>query len=294
MQSRDDFRAAFADLLERLTLGPLQHCEKIDSAPSDTYLTGILWPRGSVADPEDDDSMAPGEGADPEADGAVPGYRAIKPCSIGVTFSVGIDMDVVVSLGTTARYVPKEADAVPAPEGEGDTGSRRKRPAIAWHHQTLGYRLELRGGGPAASWSCQDFTDESGRKVTDNGVTVHLKRRVEGETATWTATLINSSHETEDPGLRDSSCLFQSQLVIEVSGDASDCLIRPRRRARSASTDSDTLTGRLIYRSAVEYAVGHGIAIDWNDGPATGVSSVRTSWLPRHSVSGTCPGVSCA
>lgn len=289
MQSRDDFRAGLADLLERLTFGPLQPGERIDSAPSDTYLTGILWPRGSVADPEDDDSMASGEDADPESDGAVPGYRAIKPCSIGVTFSVGIDVDVVVSLGTTARYVPKEADAAPVPEGEGETGSRRKRSAIAWHHQTLGYRLELRGGGPAASWSCQDFIDGGGRKVTDNGVTLHLKRRVDGEIATWTVTLINSSSETEDPGLRDTSCLFQSQLVIEVSGEAADRLIRPRRRARSASTDSDTLTGRLIYRSAVEYAVGHGIAIDWSDGPATGVSSVRTSWLPRHSVSGTDP-----
>jgi len=289
MQSRDDFRAGLADLLEQLTLGPLQSGEKIDASPSDTYLTGILWPRGSLADPQDDDAIVPGEDSDPEGDGGIPGYRAIKPCSIGLSFSVGARVDLVVSLGSTARYRPEEPDLSVAKDGASEPPSRRQRPAVAWRHQTLGYRLLLKGDGPAGASSHNEFTGSSDQPVNDSHVTVHVKRRVDADVATWTITLINSAPESDDPTLRDSACLFQAQIIVEAAGEGPDRLIRPRRQARSAAPDADTLSNRLIYRKAVEYAAGHSIAVEWDSGVPKGIASVRTSWLPRHVVSATDP-----
>ncbi|WP_218177204.1 helicase-related protein [Pseudomonas gingeri] len=137
--------------------------------------------------------------------------------------------------------------------------------------------------------SFNDFTDKVGLAVKDSQVTVHVKRRVKADLATWTVTLINSALESDDPVLRDSSCLFQSQIVVNVAGEGAGGWIRPRRQTKPVAPDSDALSNQLIYRKALEYAVGHGIAVEWDDEVPAGVASVRTSWLPRHAVHGTDP-----
>lgn len=289
MQTKDDFRTGLADLIEKLTLGPLSVGETIDSAPVDTYLTGILWPRGVSAGAENDEPLAPDEESDLQFDAGVPGYRAMRPCSIGLSFTVGADVDLLVSLGSTARYKPEELSS----GAEGDRGAQvstqRKRPNLKWHHQKLDYQLSLPGGGPAGSRSFNEFVDRAGGHVKDHLLTVHVKRRVDVDLATWTVTLINSATESDDTTLRDSICLFQSQILVSVVGGIGDRLIRPRRQTKPIAPDSDTRSNQLIYRKAVEYAAGHGIAVEWDDEPFAGVSSVRTSWLPRHVVHGTDP-----
>ena len=47
------FREEFSELLEKLTCGPLEPSEVIESSPSDTYLTGILWPSGVATEVAD-------------------------------------------------------------------------------------------------------------------------------------------------------------------------------------------------------------------------------------------------
>ena len=64
-----------------------------------------------MLDPSEDDEE---DGATSDQDGGtrlgVPGYRAIKPCSIGLTFAADAEATVVVSLSTTARYIAVETD----------------------------------------------------------------------------------------------------------------------------------------------------------------------------------------
>ncbi|MFX6258780.1 hypothetical protein ABTF80_22245, partial [Acinetobacter baumannii] len=68
--------------------------------------TGVLWPKDSTLDSLEDD----GEG-DPLSDGSlgaaeftIPGYRAIRPCSIGITCIIESGASIEVSLAGTARY----------------------------------------------------------------------------------------------------------------------------------------------------------------------------------------------
>jgi hypothetical protein len=124
---QDEVRAALAAAASGLLMGPLRSDEVIESAPIDTYLTGILWPRGAPVDGIDDDAGLD-SGSDPASgvETAVPGYRAIRPCSIGITFAVGAGATVIISLGETSRYVPadigqsdrmQDTDAKPEPTG---------------------------------------------------------------------------------------------------------------------------------------------------------------------------------
>lgn len=292
MKNRDDFRGGLVDLFDRLACGPLAEAEVIESAPGDTYLTGILWPRGTDHEAGDDEGIVAGEADDPDGDGEVPGYRAVKPCSIGITFTVAENADVDVDLGTTARY---KAESAPAPP-EGDStvhvgnGRRRSmRPAVVWRHARLGYRLTLPGGQAAGTYRLNEFLRPDGTRVQDRDVCLHVRRRVAGNEATLTLTLINMAAEAEDPSLRDAACLFQARIQVSARVGQARATIVPRRQVHSGASDADALSNLLIYRDAVEYAVGHGISVEWPEPASPGVEWIRTAWLPRHHVPGTDP-----
>lgn len=292
MKNHDDFRSGLVDLFDRLACGPLAEAELIESAPGDTYLTGILWPRGTDHEAGDDEGIVAGEADDPDGDGEVPGYRAVKPCSIGITFTVAENADVDVDLGATARYKPESA---PAP-AEGDStvhvgnGRRRSmRPAVVWRHARLGYRLTLPGGQAAGTYKLNEFFRPDGSRLQDRDVCLHVRRRVAGNEATLTLTLINMAAEAEDASLRDAACLFQAQIQVSARIGQARATIVPRRQAHSSASDADALSNLLIYRDAVEYAVGHGISVEWPQPVSSGVEWIRTAWLPRHHVPGTDP-----
>lgn len=270
-----ELRSEILDLASGLLLGPLTADEAIPSAPVDTYLTGILWPEGQTLDAlEDDQDDGAASENDGETDAAVPGYRAIRPCSFGVTLATDASVPVVVGLGTTARY--RRVEGEPA-----ETGGR---PVVTWRRQELGYSTTIAPGG-AATWSIHDFDGPAG-PVFDPSVELHIRRRMAGDQQVLTLSLINRSLETED-SFRDELCLFQTMLsagAVTASGEGG---IRPRAVPPPAGADDDAKAAVLLYRHAVEYAVGHGIGVRWEPGSTGGgIASVETAWMPALAVKG--------
>ena len=258
-----------------LLVGPLADYETIPSPPADTYLTGILWPEGEPLSPVEDEQQdgAP-ENDDGETDVGVPGYRTVRPCAIGITFAADADATIVVSLGTTARYVRVDRELS---EGRGQ--------GRHWRRVPLDYRYEVPAGGPRA-WRTHEFLDRAGATVNDPDVCLHVRRRTAGARQVVTATLINQASEA-DGRSRDERCLFQSGLRIRALARGGGGAIRPRPAVVSASADEDTRSAALLYRNVVEYAVGHGIAAEWQPSAAMRVDGVATTWLPAASVKGT-------
>jgi hypothetical protein len=274
--TRADFTAArsgIVDLAQGLLLGPLQPDETLTSPPLDTYLTGILWPEGEkLAAIEDENADGVAGAADGEEESGVPGYRTMRPCSIGLTFAIDGDATVGISLGTTARYRAVEAE--PTVEGG--------RPVRAWRREVLGYSFEL-PPGPAGRWDFEEYSLPDGSVVRDGDLRVHVRRRVSGGQQVLTVTLINAAMETEDR-TRDDLCLLQSQIVVRsVEGARS---IRPRPVIPPAGGDEDAESAALLYRDAVEFGVGHGVAAAWEGVDGDRAASVLTDWLPRSSVRG--------
>ena len=280
------FREGFAELLEKLTCGPLVPMEVIESSPSDTYLTGILWPSGVAAEVADD------AGFDDEDDANVPGYRSMKPCSIGITLSVKAGSKLLVDLGTTSRYLIVESQ-IPADQNESATrtlGTEKisKNRNKSWRHTVLGYTKVIDTNRSDFDEKSTTFLDFNGVEKNDSQVTLHVRNRVKAGLATVTVTLINSALESDDPASRDLQMLFQTQLVVsakDVTGNLTTII--PRKVVAPTSTDSDTLSNLLIYRDVREFAVGHGISAVWPETVEEGATWVKTSWLPRHSLPGT-------
>lgn len=307
-------RDMLADELDRLLLGPFAADEVLASPPSDTYLTGILWPRGSTLDTAEDDAGAL-DRIDAESDApesAVPGYRAMRPCSIGLTFTVDAQASVIVRLDGTARYVPTEATAtgsdMPAPP-RGGTGSADPVPAptpqtnaspetgqppgeqagrtkVHWVRLPLNYTVSIAADEPRNAWRTSDFVLPDGSRITDDLVALDVRRRAVDGQVTFTVTLINNASMPDGGRERDAAFVFQSKLRVEATNPDGSPAIRPRR-SRLLADDEDGRSNLLLYRNVHEFAVGHGVAVEWEPGTPAAVSRVATTWTPRTAVSAT-------
>ena len=267
-------RSNIVNLSSALLLGPIADTETIPSAPSDTYLTGILWPEGAPLDSiDDDDQSGAPKIEDTEADAGVPGYRTFRPCSIGLTFSADVDATVLVSLGSTARYVPVVQDM--------STGGR-SRPH--WRRVPLNYSYEV-PSGDANSLSTHHFVVPDGSEIYDPDINLHIRRRINGNRQVITATLINKADETDDRN-RNERCLFQTGLEVSALNPDGQGAIRSRPDIPTTGADEDSRSAALLYRDVVEFAVGHGVAAEWETPTSGCVDRVATTWLPQSTVKG--------
>ncbi|KQP91926.1 helicase-related protein [Methylobacterium sp. Leaf117] len=272
-RARAEVRAEVVRLAGSLLLGPVDANEQIASAPLDTYLTGVLWPEGQTLSAiEDEAEEGASTTADGEEDGSVPGYRSMRPCSIGLTFALAADAAATIDLGTTARYEPVT----------GEASEENGRATRKWVRRELGYSVALESG-PAAVWDVEEFRTAAGF-VRDAAVRLHVRRRIAGGQQVLTVTLINAAVETDDTS-RDAVCLFQAQ--VRVAGADGARVIRPRPIVPQPDADEDARSAALLYREVREYAVGHGVSASWSGVQGGCAASVSTEWMPATAVSGT-------
>jgi len=268
-----EMRDNLIQLVRRLLIGPLDENEVILSSPGDTYLTGILWPEGQVLGAEEDSDGESAEfSEDGEADTGVPGYRAIRPCSIGLTVAADSNASIRVSLGSTSRYDKREI-----------RDENGKLQEIEWTRRQLQYSTKLPGTGDR-TWRISEFDLPNGEIARDREVELHVRRRIRRGQQILTVTLINKAVQN-DERLRDESCLFQTELHLSALNPDGSGAVSPRPPLQVASSDEDAQSAALIYRDTVEYAAGHGVAAVWEaEHQGLRVKTVSTSWMPQASV----------
>lgn len=313
---QQEVRAETIELLKKLLIGPLEQNEVIPSNPSDTYLTGILWPMDSIISEAEDDSGSNGYASD-DSDGvelSVPGYRAIRPCSIGLTCAIDYGAKIEISLDGTSRYIPIEKTSQPVgkeeisdesmqavslsgkPEvlleksvasSDSDEAEENDFIELEWRRIPLEYSVIIPENETRGSWRTSEFCLPDGSLVNDSDVAVDIKRRVCENRVILTATLINMASKAEGVS-RDRANLFQARLCIRAISFEDKSAIRSRE-VRTVNDDEDDLTNLLLYRNDLEFAVGHGISTEWPLTKKDAVPWVATSWMPSSSVTGTSP-----
>ena len=263
------FRAEMVRRLHDDLIGPRggdEH-ETIDESPLDRYIAGVLWP----ADSGTQDAVAeePVDGAGEETgptDLPVSQSRMRYPTSAGITFTVDAAVVDVVSVRVSAaRYLP--GDEVQA---EADQRSRaRAQHRVTWkrsptHLAPIPVRLD-------------GSTDRRLEVVPGLDLYV-LARKPSDGLVTVTAALINKQSSTA--GHRDENSWFQ----VEIEASTAEPAIVDRATSPAVGKDDDLDTGALLYRNAHTFASGHGCAATWDLTGAARVSTVRTTFIPQHSL----------
>lgn len=243
--------------------------------PSNWYLTGFLLPsdtppeRRADADEDEEEGPAPEDGglAEESSEERRAARKAYFPSSMGVSFLVGggtRELEVEMSWGD---YSHEELEG----DGERKDSAWRREPRREVVRLALGgERPEGRVKVPGSGGLEVQFV---GRRVGVDGFEELLPK----ETRSVSVFLVN--HRPARKSGADEAYAFQARLEVR----AAEAFV-PRPDLRGArSEDWDERVADLHYADTPEYAVGHGVAADWElvDGECR---RVWTTWIPGGEV----------
>ena len=228
--------------------------EEISDYPTSAYLTGILWPRGSMSEAHEDEGDEPDQ-ADTTGEGAGTGppidMRTMhKPHSMGASFRVSGTREIRVSF-TGARYERFENE---------DGG-------VLWRRRGVSLEKTLKVGRG------EHLRDED----LGEDVSLHAwMRGKEGEPLDITIVMMNGRTAKKGPkSEQEGDCLLQCSFHVYIEGDGK-FVARPHS---NSMRDDDGRVNRLIYRNRRSYASGHGCSVSWS--PIEGPDHISGTWLPE-------------
>lgn len=273
-------RGRLEDLVVRQLLGPWDGPEEIVDEPSvrGRYLAGMLAPRGSTGLPEEYDDNDPGgsDGEDGITDAPAPkAATAMLPTSIGLTFAVSTE---ATALQITARWGRYERVEVQDDRFKKADGSYRR----VWQRIPMEGALPplpLKAGKLRAISPCPEIED------------VTIQGRIRKRAKEWIVTLFLVNGQEEPKVRKDTAWVFQPELIV---GSPDGKGIFQRRSLPPDQHDPEEQQMAMLYRNQVEFAVGHGVAVDAQLEPGRADCAVKvwTSIIPTYEVPQTTPPTS--
>ena len=260
---RDDLVAT----LSRELLGPFEGpSEALRQRPTGRYLLGRLAPAGTAVSQEEDEGASDSSAEDDTSDSgyASPISMSMNPSSIGLSFTVDLDVATVEVTAEWGSYAEEKRDFV--------RKDGRIRKDNAWVREQHIHTLAMAIG-------------ESGRRTVEDGIDVQWLCRAlpDGRRCAVSVFLVNRVQSKNPDRPDDSEWLFQPRLSVrhhEGSG------VFPSRSLDDVvdfdSLDPDRRADELLFRHRPEYAVGHGCAADWVADGGSGATQVSTVILPVH------------
>lgn len=264
-----DVRRELHDLIKADLLGPAGGEREVLADPRERvsvrYLVGMLAPRGTIAfDPARHDRAAvDGDDAisDPTEGDDVAAKPALFASSFGMTFAVRRDVRQLRVRASWGRYRKVEHP---------DHQSR------VWQREPLGGEivLTLEDG----LLDPQDFN-------LNEAPGVRLRGRAAKREGAWLVSLFLVNEQSAPRVNKDEAWLFQPVLSVEAV-DGTPIFVGRREALPDGPAHPDEPELDLLYRTVVEFAVGHGVAVHATPSPDDPARAVRieTCVMPRYEV----------
>ncbi|GAA1424352.1 helicase-related protein [Agrococcus citreus] len=244
--------------------------ELLDESPLDRFIVGILHPLeggGSTAAveaanevPEDESEVAPDAGYDPGVSFAHLRY----PSTIGLTFGVTEETQALSIVVRADRYAPVALDG---PAVEPIVASRAKTQTV----------LEWRRVSHGPTDTVIDLTPGTKQHDLHDGLQLRaVVRPPRWGVVSVTVVLLNT---TTKPEKERSDAFAWFRPEIEVSSIGGEFADRSPERLLG-HLDADERSGALLYRKERNLAVGHGVAVTWEE--QHHVTHLATTFFPTH------------
>jgi hypothetical protein len=284
LPSSVQLRAELEDLVVRDLLGPAGGPEEeVDETRiSDRYLLGILAPRRTLVRASEGDSLA-ADGAGTVEDGAADDLAlpmdSLAPAAIGLTCTVRGDASSLAIVGRWGRYSREKSESLLTAAGN---------PKAVWRRYPMGgkaHTLPLKDGVIQAIALDEEQPD------------VVLQGRVRKIHGNWVVSVfLVNAQVSSSRRPKDDELVFQPELELS-GGDGAPVFCRRLPGQGTGSGNGDGISGEeqrrleMLYRRCQEFAVGHGVAVDWQVAPGDRTAAVRvkTRVAPTHEVPVTTP-----
>ena len=251
-----EIRAAFAEMLQRELIGPRggEDEQIANGTVRESYLAGMLAPQATVGvDPSrsDDPGHLDGDDAVEDPDSASAAARpAMFPSSMGLTCVVSGDVRRIVVSGSWGRYERVSLE----PDADGRKRRTWQRTAVTG---SLVVDLVPGAVGPI-------------EVAASEHPGVLLQGEVTRQGDAWLVSLFMVNAQESDK--RDSTWLFQAGFEVTGTGDpVSNPVFVGRSQVLGSeavqSSEPELAELDLLYRNRVEFAVGHGAAVQVDVSP---------------------------
>ncbi|MBB3937234.1 helicase-related protein [Aureimonas phyllosphaerae] len=283
--------APFRLLLDRLAedlVGPVPLEGPLPDIPSEAFMTGILFPRSSRRPVDDETGRsisdividAREEATETERPARI--ETAARPAAAGLSFALAtrsMEEPAVVVRIEGARYEnlgkPDEDAADGAPRRSGPWSRRPVR--------IEDYLVSVREDGELDLSKETGIAEARGLRLT----IVQSPGHADADEVVRVVTLVvhnqgAGSGKSLDRFEQNEQALFEFRMTVRPF-DGSRLVGRPLR-GRGEDGEEDERAAALLWRDAVEYAVGHTCAATWDDSNGI-VEEIATAWLPATRVS---------
>lgn len=246
--------------------------EILNEEPLERFIVGILHPRASagvdatVEDANETPEVESGAAPDADYDPGVAFAHLRYPSTIGMTFGLG-ESTRALSVDVSAdRYEPDQTERDDHAIEVTATRARAKRIG-RWRRVPTGpIEIEI----PVVPGS------STTHPVAEGLVLRSVVRPVRDGVVNVTLVLVNSATRPEN-GRVDHLCWFRPEVRVRtVDGAFTDR--RPDHVL--AHLDDDERSGELLYRRQRHLAVGHGVAVAWDEDEV--VTELATTFFPQH------------
>ncbi|MGB0383198.1 MAG: DISARM system helicase DrmA [Ardenticatenaceae bacterium] len=281
MKTANELREMLYEAAVRDLLGPVGGAHEVVSERNvrGRYLVGLLAPKGHSALPElfDEEVIEDGTEEQGVSEGRVPKASvSMLPSSIGLSFEVA---EAAQALQVTVRWgryqrVTIEEEQYRCKKGEGYYRVWQRTPI-----EGISEAIVLREG-IMQKWTPHEEPHEEPRNV-------YLQGRMRRHESGWSVTLFLVNGQAEPKDEKDSAWLFQPEIIVEALDRTGQKAALLSKRALSKGTLSpEELTMAMLYRHEVEFAVGHGVAVQADSSPdePNHAISLRTMVVPTVDV----------
>ena len=255
--SHNDVRQFLVSELKKDLVGPGKPDEELTDRPTIHYMTGILYPRETEMEKDQDDDSNQAALDDDAIDTGTLIAASTNPSSIGLTFTVRKNEEIQINI--QAAIYSSQQD--------------KSRGRDIWQRKGLEIPPVLIA------------VDQPGidRKELYPGLELLIRTRFRDTYGIVTLSLTNTysfSGHSENP---DEHCFFQPEIGVASTKEGKAAFLA-RYADRSGFEDPDRALNDLLYRHAPEFAVGHGCAVEWDAKRGKSATSLHTAIIPGFEI----------
>ena len=241
--------------------------EELDEASvSDRYLVGMLASQKTPSKSDANEELALGGNEtydDGKTDTGAPQAESIIPSSFGMTFSMSGNTTGIKITARWGHYLRVDSETL--------INDKTDNPKKVWKRapmEGISEPIALKEG------SIQPWI------VTEEQPDIIVKGLVRKNIGDWIVTLFLVNDQPEQKRLADEMWIFQPELSVEAA-DGSPVFIKRTRKHDQNLLDSLTYAEErsmaMLYRHKVEFAVGHGVAVQAEVDPNDSTRAIRIS-----------------
>ncbi len=276
-------RDELTEMVVKDLLGPAggldEELDQREDRVSGRYLIGLLAPKSTPVEAEEQDALGTSEQDDSEVgptDASTPPTDTFFPSSMGLSFLVDSAAKAVLVKTEWGRY----RRAKSATQINKKTGAE----ATVWQ------REPFVGDPLALPLKAGFFGPLKPRPDTDPAVVVQGK--MQQTTRGWVVTVFFVNTSPEQDRKKDEAWVFQPKLSVIDAAQPPQPIFVQRRDWRhdltkmDSTTREETETLEMLYRHRLEFAVGHGVSVHATlpEPDATRAAMLETEFVPCSEV----------